>query len=277
MRINMNFQKNAFSLVELSIVLVILGLLIGGILTGQSLIRAAELRSIIKDFENFKTAVYLFEDKYFALPGDMTNATDFWGAYSDGCPGSSQSGTETCNGNGDGYIFEGTIGQYTESQGFFQHLANAGLIKSNFSPDPGDDIQKKFPENPVGGIWYATTPRGNGAVGGGLGIITANNTRFFAGTYKVILSVERRDAGAGPSPLEIAEVMSIDLKVDDGKPGTGTVFTNERDGEEYGCHDQNSSTTPIAHLAEYTPDGSGPSGDGGSEDETGCKLSFRLN
>ena len=66
-----------FSLVELSIVLVILGLLIGGILTGQSLIRAAELRSVTTQYQGYVTAVNTFRDKYFALPGDMPNAIDF--------------------------------------------------------------------------------------------------------------------------------------------------------------------------------------------------------
>ena len=73
-------MKKAFSLVELSIVLVILGLLVGGILTGQSLIRAAELRSVTTEFSQYQTAVMTFRDKYFAIPGDMKNARDFWGA-----------------------------------------------------------------------------------------------------------------------------------------------------------------------------------------------------
>src|SRR5438552_4058186 len=71
--------RQAFSLVELSIVLVILGLLVGGILSGQSLIRAAELRSVTTEFSRYLAAVQSFKDKYFALPGDMANATAFWG------------------------------------------------------------------------------------------------------------------------------------------------------------------------------------------------------
>ncbi|MBY6117485.1 prepilin-type N-terminal cleavage/methylation domain-containing protein [Mameliella alba] len=76
--------RSGFSLVELSIVLVILGLLIGGVLTGQNLIRAAELRSVMTEFKTYQTAVMTFRDKYFALPRDMTNATDFfWGGGDD--------------------------------------------------------------------------------------------------------------------------------------------------------------------------------------------------
>ena len=72
-------MRSGFSLVELSIVLVILGLLTGGILAGQNLIRAAELRSVTTQFQNYHAAVMTFRDKYFALPGDMANAEDFWG------------------------------------------------------------------------------------------------------------------------------------------------------------------------------------------------------
>ena len=71
--------RYGFSLVELSIVLVILGLLVGGVLTGQSLIRAAELRSVSTEYSRYVASVHTFRDKYFALPGDMTNATQFWG------------------------------------------------------------------------------------------------------------------------------------------------------------------------------------------------------
>jgi len=71
-------MKNGFSLVELSIVLVIVGLLVGGVLTGKSLIRAADLRSVSTDYEGYRTATSAFRDKYFGLPGDITNASSFW-------------------------------------------------------------------------------------------------------------------------------------------------------------------------------------------------------
>jgi prepilin-type N-terminal cleavage/methylation domain-containing protein len=138
MKISQGFNKNGFSLVELSIVLVILGLLTGGVMTGQSLIRAAELRSVVKEYEEFQTALNMFEDKYFALPGDMTNATQFWGsAWGGTCShGWAATGdlTETCNGNGDGKMTTsgGNMGLYVEMFMFWQHLANAGLIKGKY-------------------------------------------------------------------------------------------------------------------------------------------------
>lgn len=97
-------MRHGFSLVELSIVLVILGLLVGGVLTGQSLIRAAELRSVSTEFAKYQAAVNTFRDKYFALPGDMNNATSFWGKDNVAC--AAHTGTAatpgTCNGDGNG-------------------------------------------------------------------------------------------------------------------------------------------------------------------------------
>ncbi len=58
--------------------LVILGLLTGGILAAQSLIRAAELRSVNTEYNRYITASQAFRDKYFALPGDFSSATRFW-------------------------------------------------------------------------------------------------------------------------------------------------------------------------------------------------------
>lgn len=111
--------QSGFSLVELSIVLVILGLLTGGILGGQALIRAAELRTAMSDYSRYTAAVMSFREKYFALPGDMTNATAFWGDNNTVCPdaGITNGTPGTCNGNGDS-----NWGSQTEQFLVWQHL-----------------------------------------------------------------------------------------------------------------------------------------------------------
>ena len=119
-------SSQAFSLVELSIVLVILGLLVGGVLSGQSLIRAAELRSVTRDITRYTTATYTFRDKYFSIPGDMTSATSFWGTDNVSCPNGGGS-TGTCNGNGDGAIGDPAgVGNICENQEFWRQLGLAG-------------------------------------------------------------------------------------------------------------------------------------------------------
>ena len=79
-----------FTLIELSIVLVIIGLLIGAVFVGRDLIHAAEIRSTISQIEKTKTAVASFKSKYNCLPGDCPNATDYF--------------TGAVNGDGDGKI-----------------------------------------------------------------------------------------------------------------------------------------------------------------------------
>ena len=83
MRFN-HAPASGFTLVELSIVLVILGLLVGGVLTGQSLIHAAELRAVTTEHDKFVTAINTFRDKYMALPRRMSNAVRYWGAMDGG-------------------------------------------------------------------------------------------------------------------------------------------------------------------------------------------------
>lgn len=133
-------SQSGFSLVELSIVLVILGLLTGGILGGQALIRAAELRSVSTEYQRWTTATQTFRDKYFALPGDMTNATAFWGAL-DGnngigpdCRGES-TGLPTCNGDGNGRIESNTESAVSTHEKWliWRHLVNAGLIEGSYT------------------------------------------------------------------------------------------------------------------------------------------------
>src|ERR1039458_6521771 len=90
-----------FTLIEISIVLVIIGLIIGGILVGQDLINAAAIRAQIAQIEKYNTAVRTFQTKFNALPGDMnaTTATAF---------GFAARGTFAGQGDGNGLI-EGVV------------------------------------------------------------------------------------------------------------------------------------------------------------------------
>lgn len=225
-------RRHAFSLVELSIVLVILGLLAGGILTGQSLIRAAELRSVTTQYSAFLTATRTFEDKYFAIPGDMINATDFWGAMSSGsCPNATGgTGTETCNGNGDGDITaSGSALSSNEVFTFWQHLVNAGLIEGSYTGISGPTrnsssiIGINVPATKLAnGGWYATTTRNH-----------AGDSVNYALDYGGYLSIGASYPSFPPiNPLlSPEEAWSIDKKIDDGKPAYGRVIAGYWNGQ----------------------------------------------
>src|SRR5258708_23941773 len=73
-----NSTEGGFTLVEIAIVLVIIGLLLGGILKGQEMITQARIKNIINDFNGVTVAVTSYQDRYRAIPGDDLNATTRW-------------------------------------------------------------------------------------------------------------------------------------------------------------------------------------------------------
>src|SRR5450830_105374 len=67
-------KQSGFTLIELAIVLVIIGLLLGGVLKGQELINSAKVKNMASDFKNVQVYIYGYQDKYKALPGDDSKA-----------------------------------------------------------------------------------------------------------------------------------------------------------------------------------------------------------
>lgn len=218
-------MRNGFSLVELSIVLVILGLLTGGILTGQSLIRAAEIRAVSTEYNKYMTATQSFRDKYFGIPGDIITATRFWTAMAS-CPGdytTPSTGAATCNGDGDNSI------SVIERYRFWQHLANAGLIEGSYTGVPSTattsnltvGVNTPFSKLNNGGVQLFklsdTTPTSN--------LYIPTDTRhalIFLGRATTLVATP---AGV----LTPEETWNIDTKMDDGAPGTG-IFYNYTTG-----------------------------------------------
>jgi len=78
-------RRSGFTLIELSIVLVVIGLIVGGVIAGQSLMRSSQLQSIISDQAKYVEAAKQFREKYGFWPGDFPNATTSWGAMTT-CP-----------------------------------------------------------------------------------------------------------------------------------------------------------------------------------------------
>ncbi len=221
----MTQQKNAFSLVELSIVLVILGLLTGGILAGQSLIRAAEMRSVTTEFQRWVTASQTFRDKYMAVPGDMLTATRFWGddnaacadnAIPNGIPG-------TCNGNGDGMLAAGAASATGEAYQYWKQLALAGLIEGTYSGLSGSGgatdsiIGTNVPPSKLSSAgWTALyMDVGNNAVN--FTLPTPYGNTFIFGS-------KTPSWETGSPVLKPEEAWNIDTKLDDGKPAYGKII-----------------------------------------------------
>ncbi len=238
-------MNRGFSLVELSIVLVILGLLTGGILAGQSLIRASELRSISTEVNRYITATQSFRDKYFALPGDMNNATKFWtsagGTGSDGaCQAASGSTSTTCSGDGNGYVVITNGSTVMESYHYWQHLAFAGLIEGAYSGQAGVTIGRDVPASKIGGATY----RIQGSAGTTLG-----DAFGFGGDYGN--AVFFYNASGSGSPLKPEESWNIDTKMDDGMPGSGKVYAVKGNGTTVICTTGDNLAPPADANATY--------------------------
>lgn len=142
---SMKGQQSGFTLVEIAIVLVIIGLLLGGILKGQELINSAKVKNMISDFRTAQSMVYGYQDKYRSFPGDQT-AAQLLGNFPSAVPAPT-AGTPALNNNGrlDGPW--NSVAVTDESFLFWQHvrLANLGAGPT----DPADP--NYLPRNADGG------------------------------------------------------------------------------------------------------------------------------
>lgn len=270
-----NRRSDAFTLVELSIVLTIIGLLVGGVMLSQNLIRSGEIRSSIAELQSYQVAVNTFTEKYLAVPGDMVKATEYWAAAGGTGTGSacftvdsrSLSDTRrTCNGNGDRLVGEaaGSIPtnswRFGERFRFWQHLSNAGLISGTYSgkTDSNTDNFKltasiNMPVNKIDDSAFMPTS---------IRAVTSGDPVYFDGAAKgTYLELRSTDATAVP-PLLTSEAYQIDVKLDDGLPGRGKVISRKRSDSEY----PNCSTSDLI-TATY---------DLANEDNQVCTLNFFL-
>ena len=184
----MKTRQKGFTLVEIAIVLVIIGLLLGGILKGQEMITQAKIKNVIADVTGVSAAMYGYQDRYRALPGDDKGATRW-------------AGSTAGNGNG---VIEGTYNSATatdESRLFWDHLRRAGFVAGSGTENPF---------NAVSGKTGVQTGDGTGATPGGV-LGTAASTELFTSLMLCTANL----------PDKIA--ISVDSQMDDGKGKAGSV------------------------------------------------------
>lgn len=265
-------SDRGYSLLELVLAMTIIALLAGSFVLGSSLIRSAHLRATLNDISQFQTAFKLFKTKYNAAPGDMRNATDYWGQLSAGCAWGNfpqpPSGTKTCNGNGDGQIFLRLMIYLNiphESFLAWKHLSNAGLIDGNFlgwsnHTAGGDWITLKdfsyslpnVPAGPVEGSGYVLFTAPSEYLGWYSGYFSRPEN-FVPRMHAVVVG-RVPVAGQYMNPLfSPVETQLADAKMDDGLPLRGKFFTNVG---LTGCHTLTAPySTPSSQVTYKTNSG----------------------
>jgi prepilin-type N-terminal cleavage/methylation domain-containing protein len=151
-----SMKDDGFSLIEISIVLIIIGLLTTFIMKAGTIIETCQLRSLVKNVDGYRIATHLFTEKYGYLPGDYPKAREILGAY-------------LKNGNGNRHIEGAGMDKGGEAFWFWQHLGAAGLI-----PHPGILTPHELP-----GFGHGLP---KSAIGGGLTVVE-NPARSMPGLW----------------------------------------------------------------------------------------------
>lgn len=222
----MKRNQSGFTLIEIAIVLVIIGLLLGGVLKGQELINSAKVKSLATDFRNIPVFIYGYQDKFKALPGDdklasshvtgATNATTPANTQGDGIIGGAWNSTTTTD----------------ESYLFWQHVRLAGLTSGSTIVGAADYL----PVNSVGGtigIMSGTSNANSAAVKDLSGTPVAIH-----GTYIIC------------SPNILGKfAKQLDIQLDDGNTATGAMMATPVAGYALGA--SATATSAIDDAAVY--------------------------
>ncbi|MGE0755015.1 MAG: type II secretion system protein [Alphaproteobacteria bacterium] len=189
-------MRNGLSILEVALVLLIIGMMVGAVVIGRSLIRDGELRGAQSEANQIGSAVSLFQNKYNAMPGDMKTATSYW-------PG-------TNIGDGD-FIIETNGGMAAEEFYAWRHLASAGMIPGYFT-----GASNSMPESSVTGGYYRLSYQADIYTTSAHMISLNAMSQTFPTAHAAILTPR--------------EARAMDLKADDGLADSGSLLGFNQQG-----------------------------------------------
>lgn len=198
-------KQNGFTLVELAIALMVIGLLIGGVLKGQELIENARITSTIRQLKAYDTAAIIFRNTYGALPGDIQRPTRIPNCAEDIC---------NMGGSGNGRIIDSdTSPVRTEMLNFFPHMTKAGMIQG---PEGGRTADRNVYANRF--IFYPTTALNDAG---------EIELQWFSRSQLDLQTTNGKE-GHYYTLYGITCIRSqtLDNKIDDSTPNSGAVFSS---------------------------------------------------
>lgn len=195
----MKRNQSGFTLIEIAIVLVIIGLLLGGVMKGQELINSAKVKNLATDFRNVPVYVYGYQDKYHAIPGDDPNVQSHV----------VNTATIATGGNTGNGVINGTWNSTgtTEAHLFWEHVRLAGLAAG---PTGGADLH---PTNAMGGQIGITNSGADNPIAGptpltGSFVVCSNN---IPGKFALQLDIALDDGVSTTGALRVASTAGVSV------------------------------------------------------------------
>jgi hypothetical protein len=240
----------------LSIVIVIVGLLIAGILAGQSLIESAKVNRVVKEFQQYEIGVAQFKEKFRYLPGDHPQGNIF----------SSQCAGIVCRGDGDGKIYRQVMpSNHLEVRNVWYHMQGAGFLNLN--------LPFTTTANQVFATWIVGNnfPKSTYSKDTMLVLSTIDNSRAISiattndvqGKLGIQIAAGGNDFQKGI--IKPIMAMAIDQKIDDGVLNTGIIRSSSTDGNTPGTINCHYNSGGLKYNLAYT------------DDLNGCRLILILD
>ena len=217
-------HDQGFTLIELSIVLVIIGLIVGGVLVGQDMRRAAEIRATVGQIEKYNTAFNTFRSKYNGVPGDLTAANAAaLGLFAETGGPAGTAGHQDGNGIIEGGSTGATVG-IGETLEFWRHLSDANLIDGAYGIT-GNSAIAAASGQATGNVTTIGQTLPPAKLGGNnyFAAFSASGINYYEIAPIIGLTAATGAYGFGTTGMTPIESYNIDSKIDDGMPNTGLV------------------------------------------------------